>query len=604
MSSETTGLGHLTVEQLAEYAKLPEPFQFYRLMLSGDHPHFGYWLQNDLNLSLEAAQENLFDRLIQEFPKPPASILDVGCGLGFSAHLLGRQGFDVTAIVPSLELIDYAINRYETESVRFEAAGFLDDGNSQFISRKYDVIFFQESLQYLHPLDLVFGKARRLLNPKGKLILCDEVIYDSEISQHTLVHFHKSILQKLAENGFRLLVHDGIGNRVQQTCDHMLEKFDQYRNMLIQLVHHPDTADRIDHYLTGWKAQKAWYEAGQMGYELITARKDDVMIRTYREGDEDRILALFTQLFGTNRSLSHWYWKFRDNPFGSYKIAIADSTDGILAANFCGYPVPVYSMGKVGSFLSYQGGDTMTNPAFRGAGLGKNSVLARITNYFYDAFCENEIPFIYGFNTGIIRKFGERFLNYEYIAGIPYHVLEHTGEKNVPNAKRLLWYLSGFRVDKIDRITDEYDLFFKRVCRDYGILVERNATYLKWRYLDCPDRVHEFFAIRKWGKLVGWGVFRRKDHVLLWGDALFDATCPQAAQVFLSEVIRRTAANRIEGWFSPRPAWWTRVLKQMGFVVTEEPNKLAPCFKRFSRDFDTMMFENQFYYTMGDSDLF
>lgn len=69
MSSETTGLGHLTVEQLAEYAKLPEPFQFYRLMLSGDHPHFGYWLQNDLNLSLEAAQENLFDRLIQEFPK-------------------------------------------------------------------------------------------------------------------------------------------------------------------------------------------------------------------------------------------------------------------------------------------------------------------------------------------------------------------------------------------------------------------------------------------------------------------------------------------------------------------------------------------------------
>ncbi|MFZ3045452.1 MAG: hypothetical protein WA151_06025, partial [Desulfatirhabdiaceae bacterium] len=126
----------------------------------------------------------------------------------------------------------------------------------------------------------------------------------------------------------------------------------------------------------------------------------------------------------------------------------------------------------------------------------------------------------------------------------------------------------------------------------------------KWRYLDCPDRIHEFFAIRKWGKLVGWGVFRRKDDVLLWGDALFDATCPQAAQAFLSEVIRRTAANRIEGWFSFRPAWWTRALKQMGFVTTEEPNKLAPCFKRFSQDFDITIFENQFYYTMGDSDLF
>ena len=197
-------------------------------------------------------------------------------------------------------------------------------------------------------------------------------------------------------------------------------------------------------------------------------------------------------------------------------------------------------------------------------------------------------------------------MGYEYTSGIPYHVLEQTDVKNIGYMTRLLWHLSGFRFEKVSRITEEYTLFFDRVRHDYGLLIKRNAAYLQWRYLDCPDSGYEFFAIRKWGKLMGWGVFRRKDNVLLWGDALFDATSPKSAQVFLLEVIRRTvpAPDRIEAWFSPEASWWTEILRRIGFVVTEEPNRLAPGFKRFSNAFDTTIFENQFYYTMGDSDLF
>ena len=164
--------------------------------------------------------------------------------------------------------------------------------------------------------------------------------------------------------------------------------------------------------------------------------------------------------------------------------------------------------------------------------------------------------------------------------------------------------LSGFHIEKIDRITEDFTLFFDRVCRDYGLLVQRNATYLKWRYLDCPDHVHEVFAIRKWGKLMGWGVFRKKEDVLLWGDALFDPSCPQSAQTLLAEIVRQKAPARIEGWFSQKPIWWAQTLQRMGFVASEEPNKLTPAFKRFSCDFNSTIFENLLYYTMGDSDLF
>ena len=372
MQNRISHLADLTARQIAEYASLPEPFQFYRLMLAGDHLHFGYWPEDRTSLSLEQAQGQLFELLLEQMPESPAKVLDVGCGLGFSAYRLSEKGYEVTAIAPSSELIHYAEAHYGHGTVRFEVAGFLDGDECNFMSVTFDAILFQESLQYLHPLDQVFQTARRLLTSKGKLIVCDEMVYDHKILEYTAVHPHQSVLRKLKEAGFCIVFQEAVGNRVQHTCTEMIQRFDQCRNELIRTIKAPDTADRVAHYKQGWQSQKTWYEANKMGYELITALKDDLILRPYQEGDEDRILGLFHQVFGTARSLSHWHWKFRDNPFGSYKIAVAHSADGSLAANFCGYPVPVFStVGTDASFLSYQIGDTMTNPAFRGSGFGK-----------------------------------------------------------------------------------------------------------------------------------------------------------------------------------------------------------------------------------------
>ena len=413
--------GDLTAKQVSEYADLPEPFQFYRLMLDGDHLHFGYWPEEHDDLTLEQAQVKLFELLSNQLPKPPATILDVGCGLGLSAYRLCQEGYEVTAIAPSAQLIHYAEIHYGHENIQFEVAGFLDGDECDFMSRTYDAILFQESLQYLHPLKQVFETAHQLLTSKGKVIICDEMVHDPTIEEHTAVHPRRHVVRKLLETAFQIVFQDSIGSRVQRTCTEMIQRFEKHKDRLVRTVASLDAPDRIQHYQEGWKLQKSWYRTGQMEYELITARKDRIVMRSYLKGDENLILPLFNQVFGTERSLSHWVWKFRDNPFGSYKIALADSMDRLLAAQYCGYPVPIYStMGKKGSFLSYQIGDTMTNPAFRGVGLGKSSILARIVHYFYELFCEGQVPFVYGFNTGVIRKLGERFLGYEYISGIPY----------------------------------------------------------------------------------------------------------------------------------------------------------------------------------------
>ena len=85
-------------------------------------------------------------------------------------------------------------------------------------------------------------------------------------------------------------------------------------------------------------------------------------------------------------------------------------------------------------------------------------------------------------------------------------------------------------------MNEEYDQFFDRVCNDYHSLVKRSALYLQWRYFDCPDANYHFFAIRKWGKLVGWSVFALKDDTLVWGDALFERRFESASPLLIDHV--------------------------------------------------------------------
>ena len=247
----------------------------------------------------------------------------------------------------------------------------------------------------------------------------------------------------------------------------------------------------------------------------------------------------------------------------------------------------------------------MTRPEFRSAGLGKTSVLGRITDYFHHQFCMGRIPFMYGFVAGNHRKFGERFLHYRYMADIPYLVLD-LAQREIQNPGRIRRMLSGVRIEEIQNVTPDFDLFYKKAAKDYGLLVKRDAAYLKWRYVDCPDGGHRFFVVKRFGQLVGWSVFKQQGTVLVWGDALFRKDHLQWVEPLLSEVARNRlqSAHRIEGWFSKSPRWWFDMLLDMGFHIRAEPHGLVGGVTLFDPSVSLDFVEENLYYTMGDSDLF
>ena len=99
---------------------------------------------------------DVLDFVLVHLRKPPARVLEVGCGTGELSLALAQRGFDVTAIDP--EAPDGPIFR----KVSLET--FSEPGN-------FDVVVASRSLHHIEDLEGGLDKIHLLLQPGGLLIL-------------------------------------------------------------------------------------------------------------------------------------------------------------------------------------------------------------------------------------------------------------------------------------------------------------------------------------------------------------------------------------------------------------------------------------------------
>jgi hypothetical protein len=323
--------------------------------------------------------------------------------------------------------------------------------------------------------------------------------------------------------------------------------------------------------------------------------------RTFLEGDEEQILDLFARAFPhAERGIEHFRWEYQRNPFGNERIALTFDA-GRLVGQYAGYPVAVVYDGR--EWVANQIGDIMTDRSVRQVGRGPTSILARTANHFYDAFCRDTVAFNYGFTTAAHRELSVRFLNSDAVEPAPYRVRDLTRNPFVPITRGQRW-AGGWQLELVHEAGGELDRFFDRVAPAYRFLVRRDARYLRWRYLECPDVPYFIFAIRKWRRIVGWSVFGVRGSRLVWGDALFDPLYPRAVEVMLRHVVPSYPVDRIDGWFPARPAWFDAILRDLQFEPAPDPQDLSLMCVPFLMQDASARIVDRLYYTYGDSDLF
>lgn len=88
-------------------------------------------------------------------------------------------------------------------------------------------------------------------------------------------------------------------------------------------------------------------------------------IERYRDGDEHAILELFRTVFGKSRSLPHWTWQFKQNPYGGPFVSLARrEDDGAVVGSYSVMPVMLNVLGR--AVLGCQSVDTAVHPDHRG----------------------------------------------------------------------------------------------------------------------------------------------------------------------------------------------------------------------------------------------
>jgi hypothetical protein len=320
--------------------------------------------------------------------------------------------------------------------------------------------------------------------------------------------------------------------------------------------------------------------------------------RAYQPGDEVAILDLFARSFHAPRSIDHFRWKYLQNPYGNGHISLTFDSDRRLVGHYAGYPVPFVESGR--ELIAHQIGDTMTDPSIRHIGRGPTSILGQTALHFYENFCAGKVAFNYGFNVANIQRFSLRFLRSDRVEPVSYW------RRDVPmqRIRRLTRWLGGYQLELVREVGADYDRFFEAVAPNYQFLVRRDAQYLRWRYLQCPEPGAFVIAIRKWRRLVGWSVFRVRDQRLLWGDALFDPKDADAVEVLLRHVVPSSPVERLEAWFPPRPRWFADLMARADFVADRQPQDLSVMCVPFVVPEATERMREGLYYAMSDSDLF
>jgi len=580
-----------------------QPFGYYLFLTGSDHMHYGYWPPRSEDISLADAQERHTALLHDRIKGSHLRILDVGCGLGASTRQLHLQGHEVIGIAPSSELISYA--RERNPGPDYIDCGFLTDHPQITQADSFDLVLFQESLQYLPDLDAVFSRVKQILKPEGRVIICDEVSRDSRTRSASAVHSAIDIETAFSKTGFFVRWHSDISTGVAQTTTLLTKLF---RDRRAELIEHfgEQTDTELSLYIEGWERTEKWYYDGSFGYEVWELQPSSYTVRRYEGGDEEEILHTFESAFHVSRSVEHWSWKFKQNPFGGPLTVIVRDRDARLAAHFSAYPVPFFN--GEGVQMTQQVGDTFTVPAYRGEGRGATSLLARAVRLFRRSFCENTIEFYYGFNTGKIQRFGGRFLDY-IPAGPVYEQRADTGRLQRQLGLNMKYRLLGYRVRVSETAGIWADEVLEKAKQHYSWLINRTSEYLNWRYTQCPDKHFTFLVIYRWNSPVGWLLVHFDDQEMVVGDALFAESDLNGIAFAFASLLRHAGNTgmlrpEVSGWFSENPAWWGEALGRIGFSRVRQEQDLDLCLTLFSDNLSSQEIGKNFYYTKGDSDLF
>jgi SAM-dependent methyltransferase len=315
--------------------------------------HYGLYETPDV--PTPAAQRCSTELLWRHLP-PPCRLLEVGIGFGATLARLVGAGYAATGITPDAAQVACARARHGAglPAVCVRLEDFADEPGS------WDGLLFQESAQYIDPLDL-FTQADRLLTGRGEILIVDEFALRRTAPGHENLHLLPHFVALAGRFGFAVVEQLDLSRRAAPTLDYLLRVVPRHAEALRRdLDVSMETLDALTaaHHLNRQK-----FADGRYGYFLIKLRR--LSRPRWRIGRIDAdsagaMRALFAEIFGHPMSDARWRWKYGEGR----GAAVGVWEEERLVAHYGGVARSIMFFGEAHS--AAQSCDVMVAPAGRG----------------------------------------------------------------------------------------------------------------------------------------------------------------------------------------------------------------------------------------------
>ncbi|MBE4910163.1 class I SAM-dependent methyltransferase [Bacillus luteolus] len=175
-----------------------------------------FWNQNSENMWEKGSRSTIIP-FLKRYLQPEMNILDAGCGDGYGSYKLYQEGFNVTGVDISKEMIERAKLRLESKRLHYKQADLSD---LPFDAETFSAVMAINSLEWTaNPLKAI-NECSRILKPNG--ILCVGLLgptagprqnayrrlYGEDVICNTMMPWE--FQQLVMENGFEVIDGQGV----------------------------------------------------------------------------------------------------------------------------------------------------------------------------------------------------------------------------------------------------------------------------------------------------------------------------------------------------------------------------------------------------------
>jgi len=282
------------------------------------------------------------------------------------------------------------------------------------------------------------------------------------------------------------------------------------------------------------------------------------VIRKYMEGDEEKIINLVNIAFNVEIDKKYWNWKYKENPTKLIKIWVVENRRELIGhMSFIPMIMKIEGKTQIGALQS----SDAVHPKYQGQGIYTklckqvHPEIKEITAINFDCPSERGYPFAIKFGyfkvCSLPRLFKpldlerilQRHLRNVYLIKIIstfftlfLKIFYATNKFNYTSIK-------GINIRKISSFDNRFNDFWKKVSKNYKIIVVKDKEYLTWRYIDKPSNNYTVYSAEEEDEILGYIVLESVKTEYLKGGRIMDILTLTGREDVIQSLILKAIAH-------------------------------------------------------------